>query len=122
MDEPKKVAIVEDDAKTREMLRGFFSDYTAENGVSFDVSDYGSGEAFLADERSFDMILMDIELPGRDGMETVRELRKRDRDVIVIFATNMAQFAVKGYEVEAFDFIVKPMTYYNFTIKIRRAL
>ncbi len=38
MDEPKKVAIVEDDAKTREMLRGFFSDYTAENGVSFDVS------------------------------------------------------------------------------------
>lgn len=122
MDGQKRVAIVEDDGETRAKLRGYFSDFAAEHGESFDVSEYGSGEDFLAEQSSFDIILMDIELPGKDGMETVRELRKRDRNVIVIFATNMAQFAVKGYEVEAFDFIVKPMTYYNFTIKIKRAL
>lgn len=122
MDGQKRVAIIEDDADQRKRLRGYFSDFSAEYGESFDVSEYGSGEAFLAETSPFDIILMDIELPGKDGMETVRELRKRDRNVIVIFATNMAQFAVKGYEVEAFDFIVKPMTYYNFTIKIKRAL
>lgn len=122
MGETVRVAIVEDDAQAREKLRGYFSDFSAEQNTGFDVSEYGSGEDFLAEQKSFDIILMDIELPGKDGMETVRRLRERDKNVIVIFATNMAQFAVKGYEVEAFDFIVKPMSYYNFTIKMRRAL
>ena len=122
MDGQKRVAIVEDDGETRAKLRGYFSDFAAEHGESFDVSEYGSGEDFLAEQSPCDIILMDIELPGKDGMETVRELRKRDRNVIVIFATNMAQFAVKGYEVEAFDFIVKPIKYGNIKLKLLRAV
>lgn len=63
---------------------------------------------------------MDIELPGINGMDAVRELRKTDEDVIVVFVTNLAQYAVSGYEVSAFDFIVKPISYGNFSMKLRR--
>lgn len=65
---------------------------------------------------------MDIELPDGDGMEVVRRLREKDKDVIVIFVTNMSQYAVKGYEVRAFDFIVKPVSYGNFSVKLTGAL
>ncbi len=124
MSESVNVAIVEDDEETRNKLGGYFVEFGREFGVEFRCYAYGDGESFLDDgaKRSLDIVIMDIELPGADGMETVRALRERDRNVIVIFATNMAQFAVKGYEVEAFDFMVKPVTYPLFSVKIRRAL
>ena len=71
---------------------------------------------------SFDLVFMDIELPGLDGMEAARRLREVDRSVVLIFVTNMANFAVKGYEVDALDFIVKPVAYFPFSIKLDRAV
>ena len=57
-----------------------------------------------------------------DGMEAVRRIREKDENVIVIFVTNMAQYAIKGYEVNALDFIVKPVRYDSFAIKMDRAI
>jgi DNA-binding LytR/AlgR family response regulator len=65
---------------------------------------------------------MDIDMPGMNGMETARALRKVDAAVILIFVTNMAQFAISGYEVDATDFILKPVNKYSFAIKIKRAV
>ncbi len=65
---------------------------------------------------------MDIGLPGMNGMDASRKLREKDRNVIIIFVTNLAQFAVRGYEVSALDFIVKPITYDNFSLKFQRAI
>ena len=64
---------------------------------------------------------MDIEMRGMDGMETARALRKMDASVLLIFVTNMAQYAIAGYEVEALDFILKPVNRYSFAIKMKRA-
>lgn len=65
---------------------------------------------------------MDIQLPDLDGMEAAKKLRRLDSSVTLIFVTNMANFAVRGYEVDALDFIVKPVEYFSFALKLDRAL
>ena len=65
---------------------------------------------------------MDIEMPDLDGLAASQKLREIDRSVILIFITNLAQFAVRGYEVDALDFVVKPVTYYVLALKLKRAI
>lgn len=119
----RHVAIVEDSPAETELLRSYFARFTKEHGVDFTLTCFASGEEFLNKYRpAYDLVLMDIGLPGHNGMETAAALRERDRSVTLIFVTNMAQFAVKGYEVDAFDFVVKPVGYSNFALKLQRAL
>lgn len=118
-----KVAVVEDDSIAAEKSLGYFNRYSAEKGTLFDVQIFVSGDVFLEKyDGSFDLVFMDIDMPGKNGMETVKALRQRDSNVMIIFVTNLAQYAVNGYEYDAFDFIVKPVAYFNFSVKLTRAL
>ncbi len=118
------VAIVDDDIKCGETLKGFLEQFAKENGVQFDVNYFQSPEQFLNTfkGRKYSVIFMDIEMPGIDGMTTARFIRKHDQTAMLFFVTNFAQFAIEGYEVQAFDFILKPVTYYNFALKMKRAI
>ena len=64
---------------------------------------------------------MDIEMPHMDGMEAARRIRAVDPAVVIVFITNMARYAVKGYEVDALDFVLKPVTYPQFAMKMKKA-
>ena len=57
-----------------------------------------------------------------NGMDAARKLRELDKNVMLIFVTNLTQYAISGYEVEAFDYILKPINYYDFALKLSRAL
>ena len=70
----------------------------------------------------YDIILMDIQMRFMDGMTAAERIRKHDKEVIIIFITNMIQYALKGYEVDAMDFIVKPVEYFSFSSKLKRAI
>lgn len=119
----RNIAIVEDEVEEAEILRSYFTRYSKEYGTTFTVTHFGSAEAFLNRYRPvYDLVLMDICLPKTSGMDAAAELRKLDQSVPLIFVTNMAQFAVKGYEVDAFDFVVKPVSYANFVLKLHRLL
>lgn len=61
-------------------------------------------------------------MPSMNGMECARRLREKDEDVILCFVTNMAQYAIHGYEVSAFDFVIKPVSYGEFAMKLDRIL
>ena len=124
MDGIFNVAVVEDSPEWTKTLHEFFGVFTKNEGVDFSVRFFASGEDFLGDynEGQYQIVLMDIELPGLNGMQTAKKLREIDKEVSLIFVTNLAQYAVEGYEVDAFDFIVKPFTYYHFSVKISRLL
>lgn len=118
------IAIVEDNAATVEQFRRYFDLFAAEQpDYAFRLSTFSTADAFLFSYQPiYDLVLMDIELPGTNGMDASFQLRKLDASVALMFVTNMAQFAVKGYEVDAFDFVVKPVSYSGFKMKMLRIL
>lgn len=117
------IAIVEDDNKAAALLQGYLNDYRKAHGEAFEIKRFSDAVSFLTNYRpDYDIIFMDIEMPHLTGMEAAYELRKVDRNVVLIFVTGMAQFAVKGYEVDALDYIVKPLGYKNFSLKLQKAL
>lgn len=119
------VAIVEDEDAAAAILSNCLDKYASakREGVEFSVCRYHDAVSFLENYRSrFDIVFMDIQLPDLDGMEAAKKLRRLDSSVTLIFVTNMANFAVRGYEVDALDFIVKPVEYFSFALKLDRAL
>ena len=119
------VAIVDDDNSVVDTLKSYLKKFSAEQGgnVTFQITEYNEGMDFITSYRAnFDIVLMDIDMPKLDGMKTAEKLRAVDSFVVIIFVTNLSQFAVKGYEVGAQDFLVKPVSYANFALKIHRAV
>ncbi len=121
-----KIAVVEDEESCRKMLVDYLTKYFQEElggGVSFKITTFSNADKFLsAYKRGFQIVFMDICMPGTDGMSAARKLREVDNDVLLIFVTTMARFAVEGYEVNAFNYIVKPVNYYDFKLKIDKAV
>lgn len=118
-----KIAVVDDEQRERDTLFQYFIEVQKELKQELEIHRYESGDEFLnAYDYSFSLVCLDIDMEGRDGLETARELRMRDKEVTIIFVTNMAQMAIRGYEVQALDFVVKPVNYYSFAMKIRSAL
>lgn len=118
-----KIGILEDENVPMNTLISYLYRYMADNNMSFEVKAYSSSAAFLAEfDSSFDILLMDIEMKGLNGMEAAREIRRTNDSVVIIFITNMAKYAISGYEVHATDYILKPVSYPDFAIKFKRAM
>ena len=108
-----KIAVVDDNPKDGGRIKQYIERYALEQDQRFQVFLYASGLDFLDDmERNFDVVFMDIEMPHLDGIETARKMRERDDTTILIFITNLAQYAIHGYEVNAIEFMVKSVGYY----------
>lgn len=70
----------------------------------------------------YDIILFDIEMPKVNGMDAAEQIRNMDTEVVMMFITNMAQYAIRGYSVGALDFVMKPISYYTFSMRLTRAV
>ena len=80
------------------------------------------GMELLDDSRPvYDILFLDVEMKHLDGMETARRVRELDKDVIIVFITNMAQYAIGGYAVGALDYVLKPVPYFAFSQQLRKA-
>ena len=117
-----EVLIIEDSQDEAAALQSLLGHYGESNGVTLNVTTYDRADDFISSGRDFDLIFMDIDLPGIDGMEAAHLLRSYDEVTPLIFVTNLSQYALKGYEVNALDFLVKPVTYYDLSLRMRRAL
>lgn len=105
-----RVGIVDDEAAARADIHAALDRYAEENGVSLSVEEYPGAGAFLAARNnSYDILFLDIDMPGMSGMELAESLRLTGSAVSIIFCTNLEQFAVDGYKVSATGFLVKPV-------------
>lgn len=117
-----RIAIVEDSADVRAQLCGFVEQYAAESGTALEVQAFEDGAALVPYTGGFDVIFLDIEMPRLGGMAAAEQIRAADQNVVLVFVTNMAQYAIRGYAVDALDFVLKPLNYYQFKIKLERAI
>lgn len=115
--------IVEDEKPAAAVLEKCLSRYGEENSIQFSVSVCYNPIEFLENYQPlYDIIYMDISMPEMTGMEAAKRLRKIDTNVMLIFVTSLAQYALEGYTVGAFDYILKPVRYYDFALKLRWAV
>lgn len=117
------VAVADDEKKERDILREYFGILQREIREELDVRLYCSGEELLREyDGRWDMVCLDIDMEGEDGVSVAKKIRKTDKNVAILFITNMAQMAIRGYEVQALDFVVKPVSYYSFAMKMKNAI
>lgn len=117
-----RVAIVDDAAQDAQRLETYLQRCGRETGCEYQTSYYSSAADFLAcRDQSFELVIMDIDMPGLNGVEAARQMRQRGDGTVLMFVTNMAQYALAGYEVEAVDYVLKPVSYQEFAMKLRKA-
>lgn len=118
-----RIAIVEDSATDRELIKKNLHQYEKENDIRFDSVEFSDGEDLVVNYTAdYDLIFMDIQMAFMDGMKTAQRVRKLDFDVLIIFLTNLPQYAIEGYKVNAFDYILKPISWPSFRESVSRAL
>lgn len=118
-----RIAIVEDDSDSTRQLQDYLRQYQRETGTAIETTLFSDGDEITEDYRPcFDLIFMDILMRFKDGMTAAREIRRIDPEVLIVFLTSMAQYAVQGYEVEAADFLLKPLSYISFRQRLERLL
>ncbi|GFP77549.1 LytR/AlgR family response regulator transcription factor [Clostridium fungisolvens] len=117
------IAVVEDDKTYVETLKEYLKQYEKERKERIRITTFSDGEDIATNYKAdYDIILLDIEMKFMDGMTTAEEIRKVDNEVVIIFITNMPQYVMKGYEVEALDYVLKPINYFALSQRIDRAL
>lgn len=118
-----RIAVVEDDKTYAAQLKEYLVRYGTEKNQKISVALFSDGEDIVTDySAEFDIILMDVEMTFMDGMTTAERIREKDNEVVIIFITNMPQYAIQGYKVDALDYVLKPISYFAFSQRIDRAL
>ena len=107
-----RIAIVDDEPSLVRLSCHTLSDYGKERNIDIIIDEFSSGEDFLSDYSKdvYDIIFMDVFMPGMDGIETITKLRESDPSVAVIFLTTSESHMKNALSCHAFDYLVKPAT------------
>ena len=117
-----QIAMVDDCLDDVKRLKEYLVRYGQETGTKNDFWYFSDAESFLSSNHSaFDMVIMDIDMPGINGIDAARKLRQKGNRIVIMFVTNMPQYALAGYEVEAVDYVLKPLSYQDFALKMQKA-
>lgn len=116
------IAIVDDEPAVADQVFNMLTEYVTQKSIEIAVSRFESGDMFLqSDFKDTDIVFLDIEMPGTNGMNTAKKVRETKNNLIIIFCTNLAQYAVNGYEVGALGYLIKPVQSYPFNLYLEKA-
>ncbi|MDE7131657.1 MAG: LytTR family DNA-binding domain-containing protein [Lachnospiraceae bacterium] len=106
------IMVCDDDRALREILRSKIEKmcWEAEAGCRIVCCDSGEEILDLRGEEAPDILFLDIQMPGKSGMEIAEELRKQHRDTILIFVTALSEYVYEAFDVGAFHYLVKPFS------------
>ena len=114
-----RVGIAEDNPRDMERLVTYLKRYGDEKEIQIEVAKYTTGNQFLENYSfCYDVIFLDIMMPEMNGMKVAERIREKDEEVLLIFITNMAKYAINGYQVQALDYVLKPIKYEAFALKM----
>src|SRR5579871_3635288 len=120
MAEERKILVIEDEKKIADTLKMGLT----ENGFDVEVAYDGKIGHQLLTSRTFDLAILDINLPGMNGYDLCRAIRYRDPNMLVIMLTSMSSLddKIEGYDSGADDYLVKPFEFRELLLKIRALL
>lgn len=117
------IAVVDDDDSDIAALTGYIKKFFKDDESKYCVATFRDGSELMDGySPKYDIVFLDIDMEKLNGMSTAKKIRNTDEKTAIIFVTRMAKYAIKGYEVSALDFIVKPVEYSSFVLKFSRAL
>ncbi len=105
-----KIAVCDDEIDIIKVLLSIISNYQSVKEIEIEMHSFSCGEELLKCEISFDLIFLDIEMGGIDGIDTAKTLRQRDRKVKIVYVTSHSEYSLKTYAVHPFDYAVKPVS------------
>ena len=111
------IAICDDEEIIREQIKELTE--KEKSGLCMEL--YETGDALLASGKQFDIVFLDIQMEGTDGIETAKRLRQRDEDTILIFITGIREYVFEAFDVAAFHYLLKPIEEEKFREVFRRA-
>ena len=103
-----KIAVCDDEPEQAQYIKSIVSKW--DNKVTIDM--FGGAENFKAawsENKNFDILLLDIEMGGQNGVELARDLRKTDEKLVIIFITGFSDYISEGYDVSALHYLMKPV-------------
>ena len=117
-----KIAIVDDDKSASEKVKKMIAEFGDSYGTELSADEFPDGQSLLDSEFvAYDIIFLDIGMEGKNGLEVAKELRARDYKSLLIFCTNLEQYAINGYEVDAMGYLIKPVGEYAFNKNMKKA-
>ena len=118
-----RVAIIDDEPSAAETLKSTVSTFMEKHGYPCSIDLFSKPLSFLDSfQCDYDLLFLDIEMPSMDGIALARKIREKDGLVTLIFVTNLAQFALEAYAVQASDYLLKPVSEAAFELKMTRLM
>ncbi len=108
-----KIAVCEDNKVDQDYVIKLLYEYANENGVILEIQTFISAEQFLfqyADEKDYQIIVLDIEMEKMNGVELAKKLREDNKEIQILFVTGFSDYISEGYEVDALHYLMKPVS------------
>lgn len=119
-----KICICDDSAEERASINALVREWARQSGADISVSEFPDAEALLFEYEDLapDVVLLDIEMPGMNGVELAKRLRAENRLLQIIFITGFSDYIAEGYEVAALHYLLKPVSSEKLFSTLDRAL
>lgn len=119
-----RIALLEDEQSEKEKTLEFIDKFFKESNQEYEITSFNNSADFLKlDFSTYDLALLDIILNEQiNGIDVAKKIRESKSNISIMFITKTAQFAIDGYEVEAIDYILKPVSYFEFAMKMKKAI